>query len=49
MNELKKELMEKNHLQEQEKLLQNAEMITMKRLKEEERIMSLDTSGMPPL
>lgn len=49
MNEAKKEMFEKTFLQEQERLKQNAEKMRMKQLKEEERIMSIDTSKMPPL
>ncbi|KAH7857943.1 hypothetical protein Vadar_018173 [Vaccinium darrowii] len=49
MNEAKKEMFEKTFLQEQERLKQNTENMRMKQLKEEERIMSIDTSKMPPL
>ncbi|KAH7844046.1 hypothetical protein Vadar_023668 [Vaccinium darrowii] len=49
MNETKKEMFEKTFLQKQERLKQNAENMRMKQLKEEERIMSIDTSKMPPL
>lgn len=49
VNDAKKEMMEKIYPQEQEKIQQNAEKIWMKKMEEDERIMSLDTSRMPPL
>ena len=43
------EMLEKCYSQEQERLVQEQEKMQMEQLKEEERIMSMDTSGMPPL
>ena len=47
-NEKKFEIMEKCYLQEQ-RLLQKKEKMKMEHMKEEDRIMSMDTSCMPQL
>ena len=48
-NEKKFEMMEKCYLQEQQRLLQEKEKMKMEQMKEEDRIMSMDTSCMPQL
>ena len=49
MNEKKFEMFEKCYLQEQQRLLQEKERMQMEQVKEVERIISMDTSCMPPL
>ena len=48
-NEKKFDMMEKCYLQEQQRLLQEKEKMKMEQMKEEDRIMSMDTSCMPQL
>ena len=48
-NEKKFEIMEKCYLQEHQRLLQEKEKMKMEHMKEEDRIMSMDTSCMPQL
>ncbi|KAH7863131.1 hypothetical protein Vadar_013723 [Vaccinium darrowii] len=47
-NEKKMEIYEKTYLQEQERLALEQQRLTLNQLKEEERIMLMDLSGMPP-
>ncbi|GFY92293.1 hypothetical protein Acr_08g0006890 [Actinidia rufa] len=47
MNEKKMEMYEKTYLQEQERLALEQQKLALTQLKEEERIMLMDTSGMP--
>ncbi|KAI8545972.1 hypothetical protein RHMOL_Rhmol07G0079200 [Rhododendron molle] len=47
-NEKKMDKFEKTYLQEQERLALEQQRLTLEQLKEEERIMLMDTTGMPP-
>ncbi|KAK1308567.1 hypothetical protein QJS10_CPA09g00596 [Acorus calamus] len=49
MNEKKLEMYQKTYMQEQEMLAHQEEKFRFKQIQEDERIMMIDTSGMPPM